>query len=152
MVNLTATADYLAHCVQKLGFILMSEINGNGLPLVAFRLDPKNNYNFDEFAVAHQLRERGWIVPAYTMAPKSEKLKLMRIVVREDFSRPKAESLLKDLYLAMQTLSKMAGKDIQTYLDHAKDTKLSLSGHTNNHYADEKHSLQGKDGKTHAVC
>ena len=41
----------------------MSDKGGKGLPLVAFRLDPKHNHHFDEFAVAHQLRERGWVVP-----------------------------------------------------------------------------------------
>ncbi|KAI4142761.1 MAG: hypothetical protein LQ340_007236 [Diploschistes diacapsis] len=78
MKNLTRTADYLASCLQTLGFVIMSQGGGNGLPLVAFRLDPKHKHHFDEFAIAHQLRERGWVVPAYTMAPNSEKLKLMR--------------------------------------------------------------------------
>lgn len=71
----------------------MSKGKGNGLPLVAFRLDPKKKVKYDEFAVAHQLRERGWVVPAYTMAPHSEKLKLMRVVVREDFSKARCDSL-----------------------------------------------------------
>ena len=55
-----------------------SQKGGKGLPLVAFRLNPEHKHHFDEFAIAHQLRERGWVVPAYTMAPHSEKLKLMR--------------------------------------------------------------------------
>ncbi|KAI9863388.1 MAG: Glutamate decarboxylase 4 [Trichoglossum hirsutum] len=93
MMNLTRTADYLSEALAKLGFIIMSQGGGKGLPLVAFRLNPKHNHHYDEFAVAHQLRERGWIVPAYTMAPHSERLKLMRIVVREDFSRSRCDTL-----------------------------------------------------------
>ena len=87
MFNLTRTADYLAASVQKMGFLLMSQTRGNGLPLVAFRLNPDDDHKFDEFAIAHQLRQRGWVVPAYTMAPHSEGLRMMRVVVREDFSR-----------------------------------------------------------------
>lgn len=53
---------------------------------------------------AHQLRERGWVVPAYTMAPHCEKMKLMRIVVREDFSRSRCDALLADFKVCSATL------------------------------------------------
>jgi hypothetical protein len=65
--NLTRTADYLSAALVKLGFILLSKTGGQGLPLVAVRLDPKAGHLYDEFAIAHHLRERGWVVPAYTM-------------------------------------------------------------------------------------
>jgi glutamate decarboxylase len=107
MANLTRNADYLSQKLKDMGFIIMSPGRGHSLPLVAFRLDPKHGHIFDEFAVAHQLRERGWVVPAYTMAPHSDKLKLMRVVVREDFSLSRADSLINDIQLALQTLSKM---------------------------------------------
>jgi glutamate decarboxylase len=100
MLNLTRTADYLAAQLQELGFIIMSEGGGRGLPLVAFRLDEDDEHLFDEFAIAHQLRERGWVVPAYTMAPHSEKLKLMRVVVREDFGKSRCKP---DTYKPMLT-------------------------------------------------
>lgn len=115
MANLTRTADYLAANLKQLGFIIMSKGGGRGLPLVAFRLDPDKKHHYDEFAVAHQLRERGWVVPAYTMAPHSESLKLMRVVVREDFSRSRCDTLVKDIKLALETLNKM---DKQTVDDH----------------------------------
>jgi glutamate decarboxylase len=67
MMNLTRTADYLSKNLEHLGFIIMSKGAGEGLPLVAFRLDPKKKALYDEFQIAHQLRERGWVVPAYTM-------------------------------------------------------------------------------------
>ena len=91
--NLTHTADYLTETLKLLGFIILSQSGGKGLPLVAFRLDPAKKHKYDEFAIAHQLRQRGWIVPAYTMAPHTEKLKLMRVVVREDFSRNRCDQL-----------------------------------------------------------
>jgi len=102
MLNLTRTADYLAANLEHLGFIILSERGGDGLPLVACRLDPDKNKMYDEFAVAHQLRERGWVVPAYTMAPPCEKLKLMRIVVREDFSRSRCDALIADFKVSVR--------------------------------------------------
>lgn len=113
MVNLTRTADYLAASLQHLGFLVMSEGRGKGLPLVAFRLDPGREGEHDEFALAHLLRERGWVVPAYTMAPHSEKLKLMRIVVREDFSRSRCDILVNDIKMAMSQLAEMDRKTVE---------------------------------------
>ena len=117
MRNLTRTSDYLAAALEKLGFIIMSKLRGEGLPLVAFRLDPKKNHHYDEFAVAHHLRERGWVVPAYTMAPHSEELKLMRVVVREDFSRSRCDSLVTDFKIALDALNEL---DAKTVNEHQK--------------------------------
>jgi len=52
--NLTRTADFLAAALQHLGYIIMSQGSGKGLPLVAFRLDPANQHGFDEFAIARR--------------------------------------------------------------------------------------------------
>ena len=155
MQNLTRTADYLAASVQAMGFILMSQTGGKGLPLVAFRLDPAKKHAFDEFAIAHALRERGWVVPAYTMAPHSEKLRMMRVVVREDFSRSRCDALIENLKLAMSELHKMDEKKIlEHYVDHMKNhgSRTGKTKAMNQHFTDEEHSLQGKHEKTHAVC
>ena len=154
MVNLTRTADYLAASVQKMGFILMSKTGGNGLPLVAFRLDPKQGHKFDEFAIAHHLRERGWVVPAYTMAPHANKLKMMRVVVREDFSRSRCDALIADLLMAVSELSKMDEGKLETQKEHMRTHHRRTGKHKaiNQHFADETHSLKGKHGKTHGVC
>jgi glutamate decarboxylase len=115
MLNLTRTADYLAAQLQVLGFIIMSKGGGQGLPLVAFRLNPDDGHHFDEFGIAHQLRERGWVVPAYTMAPHSEKLKMMRVVVREDFSKSRCDTLVADIKLALQVLGEMDKHTMESY-------------------------------------
>ncbi len=111
MSNLVRTADYLGESLKKLGFVLMSEGSGNGLPLVAFRFasaedggDPDRLY--DEFALAAHLRSRSWIVPAYTMAPNTDGLKMLRVVVREDFSRARCDDLISDIKLCMGMLDK----------------------------------------------
>lgn len=115
MLNLTRTADYLAAVLRTLGFLILSDGHGRGLPLVAFRIDPAKETVYDEFALAHQLRTRGWVVPAYTMAPHSEKLKLMRVVVREDFTRSRCDALVADIRLAMDLLSEMDRKTMERY-------------------------------------
>lgn len=115
MLNLTRTADYLSSKLQELGFVIMSQGRGHGLPLVAFRLASDHKHYYDEFAIAHHLRERGWVVPAYTMAPHSESLKMMRIVVREDFSIPRADSLLGDIKIALEALGEMDKTMMEKY-------------------------------------
>ncbi|TAQ91204.1 hypothetical protein B7494_g451 [Chlorociboria aeruginascens] len=154
MSNLTRTADYLSDSLQQLGFIIMSQKSGKGLPLVAFRLDPKLNKHYDEFALAHQLRQRSWVVPAYTMAPHTKDLKMLRVVVREDFSKSRCDQLLDDVKLCMQVLDEMDKEQIKKSEEAIK--KHSVHGHRATHrhdkYRKEQHSLQGKSGKTHAVC
>ncbi|KAL4790993.1 pyridoxal phosphate-dependent transferase [Aspergillus venezuelensis] len=118
MVNITRIADYLADQLEKMGFIIMSQRRGRGLPLVAFRLPSKRDEQFDEFAIAHQLRERGWIVPAYTMAPNSNELKLMRVVVREDFTMSRCDQLLSDMKLALKSLSDMDKQMLERYTQY----------------------------------
>ncbi|KAI8098516.1 glutamate decarboxylase [Halteromyces radiatus] len=114
MTNLTQTADHLSDCLRATGrFEILSEGNGNGLPLVAFSL--KGDQHFDEFDLSAKLRERGWIVPAYTMAPKLEHKKLLRVVVREDFSRSRCEILIRDIVAAMKSLDLIDQKTIEAY-------------------------------------
>ncbi|KAI5289325.1 hypothetical protein KEM54_004074 [Ascosphaera aggregata] len=153
MLNLTRTAYYLTSALKALGFLILSESNGDGLPVVAFRLDPARRHHFDEFALAHQLRERGWIVPAYTMAPHSQKLKLMRIVVREDFSRARCDSLLFDVKNGLNVLERMDAKMVEGYKKHRRSMSFAnrTSGPSNKYHRDD-HSLQGTEGKTHPVC
>ncbi|KAG9245599.1 glutamate decarboxylase-like protein [Calycina marina] len=154
MTNLTRTADYLSQSLEQLGFIIMSQTGGQGLPLVAFRIDEKMGKHYDEFALAHQLRGRSWVVPAYTMAPKTNDLKMLRVVVREDFSKSRCDQLLADIKLcvsALDDMDKEAIKKNKQYIkSHVSHSSRATHGHDN--YKNEKHSLQGKTGKTHAIC
>ncbi|KAG6135079.1 hypothetical protein E4U22_007319 [Claviceps purpurea] len=165
MSNLTRTADHLATSLQALGFVIMSESSGRGLPLVAFRFSgpddgPKgrSDRHYDEFSLARQLRFHGWVVPAYTMAPNTNKMKMLRVVVREDFSRPRCDLLLSDIKLCLGLLEDMdketVQKQEQTMRTHHHSSGRAKPSHQKNthHYKDETHSLQGKTGKTHAVC
>lgn len=154
MLNLTRTADYLQDQLEALGFLIMSPGHGQSLPLVAFRLDPDDGHDFDEFALAHQLRERGWVVPAYTMAPKSDKMKMMRVVVREDFSKARCDALVTDIKMALNTLIEMDKAQVERFISHVKDAQKHRHGHKKKGAAHMKdnHSLQASDDKSHPIC
>jgi glutamate decarboxylase len=78
------------------------------LPLVAFKLAGDNDY--DEFDLAWQLSaERGWMVPAYTLPPNAQDVKIMRALVKETLSRAQVDTLASDIAEACATLDKKGG-------------------------------------------
>lgn len=115
MSNLTLVADYLTDELRREGFVIMSKKAGKGLPLVAFRFGEDEEREYDEFALAHQLRVRGWVVPAYTMAPHTNSMKMLRIVVREDFSRSRCDNLIGDIRLCIELLNAMDRESIKKH-------------------------------------
>ncbi|KAF7537015.1 hypothetical protein G7054_g4016 [Neopestalotiopsis clavispora] len=154
MSNLTRTADYLSEALEAMDFIIMSKKSGEGLPLVAFRLKPNEDREWDEFALAHKLRARGWVVPAYTMAPHTEKLKMLRVVVREDFTKNRCDALIVDIKLCIDLLESMDKESIKKHQEFLRKHSVNSAQASHNHknFKNEKHSIQGKHGKTHAVC
>lgn len=137
MSNLTRTANYLADSLEALGFVIMSKKDGEGLPLVAFRLpdveEGEEERNYDEFAIAHQLRVRGWVVPAYTMAPNTENLKMLRVVVREDFTRNRCDSLISDIKMSQCLLQEMDRESIKRQQDFIHKHHTASGKATHNH-------------------
>ncbi|KAI8981104.1 glutamate decarboxylase [Pilobolus umbonatus] len=114
MTNLVKVADHLSDKIEAMGpFKILSEKSGRGLPLVAFTL--KENKIYDEFDIAAKLRERGWIVPAYTMAPNCQDLKLIRIVVRESFSQDRCDLLLHDIQRVVNYLEEWTEKESELF-------------------------------------
>ena len=77
--------------------------DGTELPVVAAALSQEVT-KYDVFDLSRKLRERGWLVPAYTMPPKREDLAVLRIVVRNGFSHDMAELFLRDLRTAVDWL------------------------------------------------
>jgi glutamate decarboxylase len=78
------------------------------LPLVAFKLAGEKSY--DEFDVSWQLSaERGWMVPAYTMPPNAENVKVLRALVKQTLSREQVDRLAEDIATACATLEKKGG-------------------------------------------
>jgi glutamate decarboxylase len=60
--------------------------------------------------VSDNLRRFGWIVPAYTMPPNAEHVAVLRVVIREDFSRSLAERLVSDILKVVQELDERSVK------------------------------------------
>ncbi len=92
-------ARYLADEIAQMGpYQLISE--GNDLPVFAFALKPEVE-NYSVFDVSDRLRQRGWLVPAYTFPENRTDLSVLRIVVRAGMSHEMADLLLD--YLREQT-------------------------------------------------
>ena len=94
MEALQTTAGYLTEEITRLGRFQMISKQGH-LPVVAFGL--KDASSFTVFDLSAKLRERGWVIPAYTLAPNAQDIAVLRIVVREGLSRDMADLLLTDL-------------------------------------------------------
>jgi glutamate decarboxylase len=84
----------------------------NTIPIVVAKL--KDTSECDVFDISHLLRTRGWIVPAYTMPPAAESIAVLRIVVRESFTRDLADILMEDIKEAIGILAKTDRK--RTYI------------------------------------
>jgi len=87
-------ALFLSGEIAKIGpFSLISD--GSDLPV--FAVSVNDDANFTVFDISDKMRERGWLIPAYTFPKNREDLAVLRFVIREGFSRDMADMLLKDL-------------------------------------------------------
>jgi glutamate decarboxylase len=95
-------AIQLADGIAKMGpFELLTD--GRDLPVFAFKL--RNDItSYSVFDVSDRLRMRGWQVPAYTFPDDMTDTAVMRIVVRNGFSKDLANLLLDDLRRDVQVL------------------------------------------------
>ncbi|MHC0431831.1 glutamate decarboxylase [Streptomyces sp. O3] len=85
----------LAERIAALGdFTLLT--HGDQLPVFALTTAPDVRA-YDVFDVSRRLRERGWLVPAYTFPANREDLSVLRVVCRNGFSADLAELFLGDL-------------------------------------------------------
>lgn len=94
MENCMENTKALKEGIEKTGkFEVLSK--DVGVPLVAFAL--KDSSKHTVFEISESMRRFGWIIPAYTMPPDAEHVAVLRVVIREDFSRSLAERLVSDL-------------------------------------------------------
>jgi len=96
-------AKYLASEIAAMGpFELLSD--GSDLPVLAFRLTDPAQSGYSVFDLSERLRLRGWLVPAYTFPANMQDTAVLRIVVRNGFSRELADLLLSDLRMQVKVL------------------------------------------------
>jgi glutamate decarboxylase len=99
-------ATSLADQIEKLGpFELLTR--GDELPVFAFTLSEEVD-NFTVFDVSNALRERGWLVPAYTFPENRTDLAALRVVVKRGFGHDMANLLVGDLQRQLPRLQKQA--------------------------------------------
>lgn len=97
-------ATRLSAEIEKLGpFKLLTR--GDELPVFAFTT-ADHVKNFTVFDVSNSLRERGWLVPAYTFPDNRTDLAALRVVVRQGFSHDLAELLITDMKRQLAILEK----------------------------------------------
>lgn len=107
MENCRENAIVLREGLEKTGrFNIVSK--DEGVPLVAFSL--KDNSLHNEFEVSETLRRFGWIVPAYTMPADAQHITVLRVVIREDFSRTLAERLVFDIVKVLHELDTLPAR------------------------------------------
>lgn len=90
------------------------------IPVVALSLN-KGVTNFNEFDVSAKVRERGWVLSAYTMPPHAEEVKSLRVVVRPHLNKTVIKELANDIINACHWLKEHGGNA----------TPPELHGHTN---------------------
>jgi glutamate decarboxylase len=76
--------------------------DGSTFPIVVLRASEPQATDLGE--LSHLLRERGWIVPAYTLPANAESVSVLRMVVKENFSRDMVDMLSADLHGALRVL------------------------------------------------
>jgi glutamate decarboxylase len=100
-------AQSLARRIEELGdFRLITR--GDQLPVFAFTT-VEGITSYDVFDVSRRLRERGWLVPAYTFPPDREDLAVLRIVCRNGFSTDLGDLLIADLSRLLPQLREQPG-------------------------------------------
>jgi glutamate decarboxylase len=104
-------AKYLAGEIASIGpFELLSD--GSDLPVLAFKLRDPAESGYTVFDLSERLRQRGWLVPAYTFPENMQDVAVLRIVVRNGLSRDLANALVSDLRLQVAALEAAPHKPI----------------------------------------
>jgi glutamate decarboxylase len=100
MKNMMDNSRYLAEKLHETGkFEIINK--QKTLPLVAVRL---KDAAFTVFQLCERLRQKGWIVPAYYLPESAQDVAVMRMVVKENFSRDMVELLFSDVMEAYHSL------------------------------------------------
>jgi glutamate decarboxylase len=93
------------------------------IPVVALSLKPDVK-RFNEFDISNKVRERGWVVSAYTMPPDAQEVRTLRIVVRPHLNHDCIEILAQDLEQALEYLQQHGGTATPPALHDAEKHSL----------------------------
>ncbi len=103
METMKYNARTLAKEIAQCNLEVIGSEQEEQLPLVAFKLAGEHPY--DEFDVAAQLAaDHGWMVPAYTLPPNAEHVKIMRVLVKQTLGHSLTTCLGEDIASACAAL------------------------------------------------
>jgi len=101
MKNMQENARYLASKLESTGMFKI--INNRVIfPLVAVTLQ---NCEFNALHLSEKLRQKGWIVPAYTLPADADNISVLRMVIKESFSKDMVEMLFADIMESIEKLN-----------------------------------------------
>jgi len=107
MQNIMDNAHYLEKRLTESGFFeLLNE--SKYLPVVVVRPKDHNLPTKTVYILSDLLRQKGWIIPAYPLPAKADSVHVLRMVVKENFTRDLAEKLADDINDAIKRLDQMA--------------------------------------------
>jgi glutamate decarboxylase len=98
----SALGQYLAEKIGALGPFKIIYDGQGGIPGLCWELKDPANSPFTLYDYADRLRDRGWLVPAYSMPPNREDLVIQRILIRHGFTRDMAHALLAEMEAALE--------------------------------------------------
>jgi glutamate decarboxylase len=105
--NAQDVALHLSNGISELGpYRLLTE--GRELPVFAVALASEEN-NYSVFDVSDRVRQRGWLVPAYSFPENRQDLSVLRIVVRAGMTHDMADALLEHLREQTDYLESLSG-------------------------------------------
>lgn len=118
-----------------------------GLPVVAFRFSDEFKREFPHIKqenISNLLRAKQYIIPNYPLPPSTDKIEILRVVVRESMSFDLLDRLISDICVTTQNLIDSDTQDL-TILAHAKNNTTVEKEHGT---LGTQHSKgQGKGGK-----
>jgi glutamate decarboxylase len=106
-----ACSDVAKHLAAKIGALGPFELisDGSDIPVFAWRLKAGHTDNWDLFDLSNQLRQRGWLVPAYPLPDDLADHIVQRIVVRNGLSMDLADQLLDSIGESVAYLDGLEG-------------------------------------------
>ena len=156
MEQCITNAKHLAKRFRDLGgvFEIVSKHDEPSLPLVAFKFKDDQIMGFDATILVHELRGKGWIVPAYTLPANASEVLIMRVVVRETFTHEMVEMLVEDIRLILIALTHTHGKEDvkQRLIDAALHESGGSTNRRNKHHVQQVKAVvageEAGEGKT----
>jgi len=106
-----ASQDVASHLADEIVKLSPFELwgDGPGIPVLAWRLKHGYTDKWDLYDLGNQLRQQGWLVPAYPMPDDLADVTVQRIVVRNGLSMDLADKLLDQIGASVKYLDALDG-------------------------------------------